>query len=274
MPDRFGRDFELVVRVGTKDVIINPPFRVVFDGTDSESGGLNKIQIQLYNLPERKRLLLVKDREGPAIIPVSFSVGYENNLQLLFKGAIDVGQNERQGPDIITTIGCKDGLDTLDAFTARTVKGGQTAVNALIEDMPVTTAGKITERPVLTRPKVLVGNSLLLIEETIGPGESLFIKDEKLYILKSNEVLGRFTPLVNAATGLISTPTREANIVTFQTLMNPSIKIGKLAQLQSVTAPHLDGIYKIRDINYSGDNYGDDWSMSCTGLLSSDWVTL
>lgn len=272
---RFNRDFELVVRVRDRDVIINPPMRVAFDADKSISGGVNKMQCQIYNLTEQKRLSLVKDAEDSIRIPVSLSVGYQDDRGLIFKGTVQVGKNERQGPGIVTTLECLDGgYDYLNSFTARTVKGGKVAVEAALSDMANTGTGKITDRPVLTRPKVLVGNSAKLIDDTIGPDETWFIDDEKLYIIKDNEVLSRFIPIVSAETGLISTPTREAKLVSFQTLMNPSLKIGNRCQLISTTAPHLDGIYKIRDINFSGDNYGDEWSMTCTALLSGDSVVL
>jgi hypothetical protein len=104
----------------------------------------------------------------------------------------------------------------------------------------------------------------------VGPGETWYIDNEQLYVIKDNEVTSGLKPVVSAATGLISTPTRDSKLVTFETLMNPTVKIGGLANLKSSTAPHLDGIYKIETINYRGDNYGDEWSQSCTGTLAAE----
>lgn len=272
---RFNRDYRLEVGILGGTVTVRPPMRIEFQADKSIRGQLNKIQIRLYNLSERNRLALVKDAEQRKRIPLSLSVGYQGRLELVFKGTVHTGSNARQGADIVTTLdGLDGGFDYINSFTSRTVAGGRRAVDAALEDMPNTGVGKINDRPVLTRPKVLVGNSVRLIEDTIGPGETWYIDDEQLYIISDNQVTSRFIPVVSAETGLISTPEREFQEVTFQTLLNPSIRIGGRVKLVSRTAPHLDGIYKIDTISYSGDNFGDDWSQFCTGRLASAAVVI
>jgi hypothetical protein len=250
--------------------------RISFEADKSISGGLNKCRIQLYNIEERKRLALAKDAEQQGKrIPIRLSCGYQDRQELIFKGTIFTGGTERQGADLVTTIESQDGgFDFTNSFTSRTVEGGKRAVDSVRQDMPNTDEGKITERPILTRPKVLVGNSAQLIDEMVGPGETWYIEDERLYIIKDNEVTSRFIPVVSAATGLISTPTRSSQQVTFQTLINPTVKIGRRVKLESTTAPYMDGIYRIETITYSGDNYGDAWSQTCTGRLGAGTVVL
>jgi hypothetical protein len=272
---RFSRNYVLVITVDGRNVVITPPMQIVFEVTKSIRGGLNKMNIQITNLSENKRLSLVKDAVQRKIMPVGLSVGYQDRIELIFKGTIHTGSNSRQGPDLLTSLECLDGgEDFLNSFTARTVEGGRRAIDAALEDMPNTETGKITDRPVLTRPKVLVGNSARLIDDTVGPGETWYIDNEQLYVIKDNEVTSGLKPVVSAATGLISTPTRDSKLVTFETLMNPSVKIGGLASLKSSTAPHLDGIYRIETISYGGDNYGDAWTQTCTGTLAAGTKTL
>jgi hypothetical protein len=249
--------------------------RISFEADKSTMGGLNKCRIQLYNIEERKRLAMAKDAEQKKRIPIRLSCGYEDRQELVFKGTVFTGGTERQGPDLITTLESQDGgFDFTNSFTSRTVIGGGVAVNAILEDMVNTGIGKITPRPVLTRPKVLVGNSAELLNSLVTPGETWYIENEQLYIIKDNEVTSRFIPVVSAATGLISTPTRESKLVTFQTLINPTVKIGRRVQLISTTAPYMDGVYRIETITYSGDNYGDAWSQACTGRLGAGTVVL
>ena len=273
---RFNRTYTLEIDIGTRTEVIKPPMRISFEVDKSIMGGLNKCRIQLYNIEERKRLALAKDAEqNEKRIPLRLSVGYQDKQELIFKGTIFTGGTERQGPDLVTTIESQDGgFDFTKSFTSRTVKGGGNAVDAARKDMTNTAEGKITERPVLTRPKVLVGNSAQLINEMVGPGETWYIENEQLFIIKDNEVTSRFIPVVSAATGLISTPTRENKKVTFQTLINPTVKIGRRVKLESTTAPHMDGVYRIETITYSGDNYGDAWSQTCTGMLGAGTVVL
>ncbi len=275
-PSRFKRDYELTIQVsGAQAVIVRPPLRISYTGNKSVVGGLNKFTIRIYNLKPSNRLALTKDAEQIKRIPLSFRVGYEDTLQLLFKGTVHRGQNFREGADMVTELECLDGgFDFLNSFTAQTVKGGQRAVDAILGDMPNTGVGKITTRPVLIRPKVLVGASAKLIDQVVDEDESWYIDDEKLYIIKAGEVISSFIPVVRASTGLLNTPTREQSKITFDTLLNPTLKIAGLCRLISTSAPHLDGVYKIDTMGFAGDNYGAKWGQSITGLLAAGYTVL
>lgn len=275
-PSRFNRDYELAVQVGSgRAIIIRPPFRIAFDVEKSVAGGLNKATIQIYNLEESNRLALVKDAESPKRIPLSLRVGYSGALRLLFKGTIHRGQNSREGTDMVTELECLDGgFDLLNSFTSATVRGGQRAVDQILTDMPNTAPGKINARPALIRPRVLVGASAKLIDDLLDDGETWFIDDEQLHIMRGDQVVSSFIPVVRADTGLLNTPTREQSKVTFESLLNPTLKIGGLCQLVSKTAPHLNGIYKITEMGYYGDNYGAEWGQSVTGFLAGGYEVI
>lgn len=273
--NRKGRNYRLTIGIRNGEVVVEPPLRVSFDAMKSIRGGLNKMTLQVWNLQEKNRLAIVKDAEQQTRIPFSLSVGYQDRLELIFKGTVHTGENQRQGPDLVTTLESLDGgFDFLNSFTSTTIRSGQRAVDAALQDMPNTQRGKITQRETLTRPKVLVGNSAQIIDDAIGPGETWYIEDEQLYVIRDNETISSFIPVVSAETGLISTPERKSREVTFQTLINPSVKIGRRVQLISATAPHLDGVYRIETINYKGDNYGDEWTQVCTGRLLAEAVVL
>jgi hypothetical protein len=270
--NRFNRDFLIQVDLRTGRYQFKPPMRIAFDCQKSVGGGLNKLTLKIYNLIESKRLELLKDPEDPQYIPFIFKAGYEGSLLNLFKGNIHTARTERSGTDFITTIEVLDGgYDTLNSFTSTTVTSNETAINSLLNDMPHTSRGRITSLPALIRPKVLVGNSTRLIEDHLQDGESFFIDDERLYILRDNEVVGSFIPVVSPETGLINTPERSMKQITFETMLNPSIKIGNLVDLKSSTAPHLNGKYKVESISYKGDNYGNDWRQTVTGQMATNY---
>lgn len=268
---RVNRDFRLEIAPAGGTIAITPPLRIVFEAQKSTRGQLNKLRVQIYNLNEDKRLRLVKDAEENKIIPMALQVGYQESLELVFRGNIYTGSNSREGADIVTNIESLDGqYDVKNAFTNRTVEGSSQAIKAILDSFQLVGEGKIAERPEITRPRVLVGNSAKLIDSVVAENEAWFIDDEKLYIIRDDQVIGSFIPVVSAATGLISTPERENKEVTFETLMNPSLKAAHRCQLISTTAPHLDGVYRIDTITYSGDNYGDDWKQTVTGRLAGN----
>ena len=258
---RFGRDYELIVTLNTGEAIsIKPPIRIQFDSVKSVDGGLNSCRVRVYNLSKDKRKKLIKeDTDINTKMPFLLKCGY-NKIEKIFQGFILESFSEKSGADIVTTIVAMDGLvDSQCSYTSQTVKKGD-SINVILKDMPNTTRAKISERPVVTRAKVLVGNSLKLVENNLKDDETYFIDEGKLYIIKQNEVISNLVPLVNASTGLLNTPTKKKYEVTFNTLLNPSIKIGGQVKLESVYAENLNGTYKVLTITYRGDSTGTDWS--------------
>lgn len=264
----FIRDYELSVRVGEVDVIIKPPMRVEFSAVKSISGQLNKILLAVYNLEPSKRLELYKDVEDVKVMPLLLFVGYQGRMELIFRGTIGWCASDCEGADIVTRIRCFDGgSDFVSSFICKTVTANDVAIDSVLEALPLVGKGKISERQQTIRPRVLVGSPSRVLDSLVETTERWYVDNERLYILKDNEVVGEYIPLVSAATGLISAPTRAVKRVTFKTLINPSVSIGKRARVESVLAPHLNGVYKVEDITYSGDNYGSTWFQECTGRL-------
>ena len=259
--DRFMRDYELIIKTNTGEaIIVRPPIRIQFDSVKSVDGGLNSCRVRIYNLSKDKRKKLVKeDTDTTNKLEFLLKAGY-NKIETLFKGFILECFSEKSGADIVTTAVSMDGLvDAQGSYTSTTVKKGD-AINVILKDMPNTTRARISDRPVVNRAKVLVGNSLKLVENNLKDDETYYIDEGKLYIIKQNEVVSDIIPLVNASTGLLNTPTKKKYEVTFNTLLNPTIRIGCQVKLESIYAENLNGTYKVLTITYRGDSMGTDWS--------------
>lgn len=271
---RFNRDFKLIVRTSYKDVVISSPMRINFTISKSVDGLLSGCTIKLYNLKESFRLALVKDAEDEAYIPISLFIGYKDKTELAFKGNVYRGQNERSSTDMVTTLECLDGGLILDAFVSETITKNNIVIDTILKAVPTLTKGRINPRIELIRPKVLVGNPIDLLNNERRQYENWFIEDEKLNIINIKQVTSNYIPKISAKTGLIETPTRQEQKVTFKILIDPSVKVGRLIKLESTTAPHLNGIYKIYNITYNGDNYGQSWYQTCTGYLNLDYEVI
>ena len=259
--DRFMRDYELIIKTNTGEaIIIRNPIRIQFDIVKSVDAGLNSCRARIYNLSKDKRKKLVKeDTDTTNKLEFLLKAGY-NKIETLFKGFVLECFSEKSGADIVTTTVSMDGLvDAQGSYTSTTVKKGD-AINVILKDMPNTTRARISERPVVNRAKVLVGNSLKLVENNLKDDETYYIDEGKLYIIKQNEVVSDIIPLVNASTGLLNTPTKKKYEVTFNTLLNPTIRIGCQVKLESIYAENLNGTYKVLTITYRGDSSGTDWS--------------
>lgn len=262
-PFRFNRSYELIV----EGITVRPPLRVSFSSEKSIAGGLNRLDIEIYNLREDSRLQLAKDPEEQRYIPIQFRAGYESSLEPLFRGSVFVGRNRREGADIVTSLECIDGgFDYQFSEVDRVVASGGDVVGEILKDMPHTGRGDIAERQQLIRPKVMVGRAPKIIDSIIDEGESWFIDNEQLHIVKDGEPIASFDPLVAPSTGLLETPEREQERVTAKTRFNPSVRIGGQFSLQSTLAPQMNGIYFVETISYEGDLEGDAWDQTITGL--------
>lgn len=274
MLNRFGRDYELNILFPNGDLVtILPEINIDFESEKSIQGGLNTSKIQIYNLEENKRNRLVKDIEDTKTkIIIELKAGY-SKLETIFKGDLIEGNSTRKGADIITTLEIQDGLfDLQNSFTSKTVRGKIT--DEILKDMPNTEKGKISSEPTLLRPRVLVGNSLKLIEENLNKDETYYIDNGTLNILKTNEITSDYAPVVSAETGLIDTPKKSMNEISFKTLLNPQLRIGGLCELISTLDKRLNGLYKIVTIKTSGSYQGSNWEQEVTVLFQNEYKVL
>lgn len=271
---RYNRDYELTIQTDLeKAIVVVPPFNIRFNADKSIDKSLNKMNIEVFGLSEANQLAIVKNAQEKKNFEIALKVGYIDSVEPIFRGYVNTGERSRRGADLPVTLECIDGgFDARFSFTSKTVRG-KSAIDAILEDMPNTARGKITEQKSLIRPRVLVGNSWKLVRENLND-EQYFIESGQLNIIKKNEVIGSFIPVVQAATGLMSTPTREESKVTFQTMMNPALKIGGLCEVNSVYATALNGIYKISAIGYDGEYEGSSWTQTVTCELAKDYVVL
>lgn len=260
--NRFLRDYQLVITTDSQEIEILPPINIEFDCEKSlESSGNNRLSLKIYNLNETKRESLQKDKDAKKYIQVKLLFGYENNLKLVFQGNVETASVERSGANLMLILECFDGLaDTKHSYTSGTATSKREAVDKILKTMPNTKIGKITEQNKIFRPKVLMGNAYEELKKLTKLDEEMFIDDEKLYIIKKDEVTDDYAVVIDAETGLIDIPKKQEEFVECSTVLNPAIKLGGVVKLDSLYAPHLNGEYKVQTISFSGGYE----SQSCT----------
>lgn len=257
---RFNRYYELSIEFKGRRFEVKPPMHITFDGVQSISGGLNRLNIEIYNLKEDTRRSLVKDSEDSEHYPLIFSVGYDGNIVRKFAGSVQTASSIRQGSNFITKITCIDGgADYLNSNICASSASVDDAFNSMFNTFEYTTKGKVSISTSLTRPVVMVGNTYETMKKHLKEDENLFFKDGTANIINNKQCLAGFVPIVSPETGLKATPERKSKITTFITIMNPTISIGGRIDLQSTTAVHLNGLYRINTNSFKGDYMGSDW---------------
>ena len=296
MTDRFLRDYILTIGLGAQAVVIRPPFRIVFSADKSDDATLNKMTLKIDGLNDDKRRLLVRDKDdkppknvkadadgNPApktelrandsrYFPIDLKIGYQGRVETIFRGSVDEAGSTRDGAQFVTTLTCLDGgHDFLHSFVSTSVTSKNAAIDAVLGTMPNTKKGKIGKQADITRPKILVGNSMATIQEMLDPDQRWFIDDERLNIIGGDEVVSGYIPVVSAETGLLNIEPKKKEVV-MNTYLNPSIKVGGLVKLISTVSPGANGIYKVRMISYSGDFDGSDWMQKVSCSLAENYV--
>ena len=298
MYDRFNRNYSLeIITLNNQKITIQPEIRIAFDVTKSVKGSLNNGTIQIYNLSQTNRNLIVKDEDiieedkekkdkdkennktedGTRTLPADYmqfelKAGY-SKIETIFKGAISKASSKKVGAEFVTTIEAYDGLyDMQNSYTSKVVKGNIS--EQVIKDMPTIKKGKITEQNPLLRPRVLVGNSFKILEENLALNETYYVDDGVIHIIKEKEVTSSYIPLVNSETGLLNTPEKLQKEVKFETMMNPLLRIGGLMQLESLYDKRFNGIYKINTIHYTGDYSGSDWKQEVLCIACNDYKVI
>ena len=260
---RFTRDYVLTIGVDGEKVTIKPPFEISFSVVESIlNRSLNKMNISITGLTKETCQKLIKHEIDKEIyLPVEFLIGYKDSVIRVFKGSVRVGEMSRSGSSFVSSLECYDGHpDFNESYTSRTVASGELSLNSVLEDMPNTGKGVVTKDVRTTRPRVLVGASSALLSE-LAEDKEFYIKDEKIFVINDDEVTSSLVPVVNADTGLKSTPIQDHINTTFVTVINPDLKIGGLCEIISVTNPSVNGVYKIYESSPSG-SYRGAWEQT------------
>jgi hypothetical protein len=266
---RFNRRYRLRIKLGNDLLEVAPPTRVSFTGTRSMGTLSNVFDISIYNLSPNRYKIMTKDADTRANqfefdnYTFTFEAGYEDHLGLVFAGQIHEASTRREGVDLITTISAIAGLhDLKHSFISQTINNIRVP-DFVIGEMGLTNKGKVSDIADLKRPKVLLGNAFKILNDSY-PDYKVFIDNNTCHIIKEGETTTDLTPVVDASTGLIGTPVRVQQRVSFETLLNSDITLGGNVDLQTTVSEYLNGLYNVESIEYAGDTYSDDWKQNVT----------
>lgn len=268
---KFGRSYRLLITSSRGNVTIDyakAPFTVEFDIKRSNQQSTNVGSVRIYNLADKTRNIIRKDENTydgtfATRLGVQFDAGYGKTLSTIFKGSANRAWSVRESVNWITQIEAFDGGDALiNAKTSQTFASGTPTskiIDAAVGDMSQygVEKGVISSyEDSLGRGNALSGNSAQIINE-YAPN-AFFIDNEKAYVLKDNDCIQGSISTINSSTGLLGTPVRSKNKITFDILFEPRIKMAQIIKLESnaertATAPlSFNGNWKVISIHHHG----------------------
>jgi hypothetical protein len=265
MTQKLNRRYRLLIDVGTAEqpevIEITDPLTIEFNITRGIHSSLNSGSFKVYNLSNSTRTRIFQDRfrlRGSSLLykRITMQAGY-NQLATIFRGNLLQSFPFRKGGDIIQQIDALDGsFGLLNSFTSLTLNKGTTANDAIDK---ISNDLVNIEKGIISQFNLVFKKSLSLFGDTIGEikkiirGEAdVFIDDEKLLILKTNECVEGQVQLINSETGLLGTPIRRNTFLQVEIVFEPRITVGQIVKIKSSVNPAYDGTYKVVGITHTG----------------------
>ena len=277
MTDKFFPTYELEIQTSNGSIVIPSDdkryFNIEATVNYSYSESPNTCDITIYNLNKTSRDAIFFDSfDYMQFRKMTFKAGYNGNLQMLFNGNIKEAYSDRSGPDVQTKVSGWDNFWYNNNYINETVQAGANrgkVIDTILQSIDTgqgvakLVRSKFEDEDSNLRSEALKGRPQDLIKERIPQDASLFFDDNKIFVLKDNDVIGKEGNilLINSETGLLGVPVKRNRIVEFKMIFEPSLRIGRAFELQSSFSDKLNGVYKVLSVSHSlslGENMGGE----------------
>lgn len=297
---QYLRVAELVVGKAGAGLLIRD-LRITFEITKTSDGTPNEGIIKIYNLSENTHSRIKNEFDD-----VILNAGYKDALAVIFRGNIRRVFKYKDKNDWITELDCGDGdQDFKTAVINETIEAGVS--DDVVVDRAVGTMSKTKKGPVKglganrrLRAQVLSGNTRDVMQKMARDNNASWsIQDGQLTFIPVQGVLDDEAIVVNAQTGMLTTPEQGDEGIKVKTLLNPLYKVygrikldnnnmkgqrQKIGQTKKTNEDVVkteqdkapvrqdpDGIYKIFKIKHKGDTHGSDWfsELDTVGLTAA-----
>lgn len=285
----FGRKYRIIVSDDSGNAYDVSDLHVIFKAKKTMLAEYYISNIFLYNLNV--------DTENKIIqygTKITIEAGYEGMYYgVIFEGDIvQTIRSKEEGTDYLLEIIAVDSERYLSSgFLNYNIKRGQTMREAvgIIATKSSTTAGlgNISDsfsESKYTRGKAVFGQARDYLKQLAKTQNATFyMNDGQINLVKVTDVPEGTIIKLDYDSGMIGVPTQTEYGMEVKCLLNPQLKCNILVQVQkediierqfqpgSIQYNNIeqDGIYRIIEITYSGDNRGQDWYCELTTIIQS-----
>lgn len=284
MARQFKRSYDITIVPVDGEARVIRDLRVNFEITKSLISTPNLCRIDIYNVNDDTLAALQRK-----YTEITINAGYEGNLRLLFKGEVRNVFQSKQGVDRIVTVYAGDGeRDWQNSRFNKTFADNvsiRSAINEVMASFKNTTIGVIEGVPDVSdklRGQTLSGSSSDIMDNFADEyGFDWSIQDGEIVITPvESSLTDSEAVLVNAATGMIGSPTVTEIGADVTTLLNPLMLPNKAFKIESVNADiqlgglffreikrtTAEGFYKIQEVIFKGDSREGDWLSTVKGI--------
>lgn len=242
--------------------------RTRFDIDKTAVGSSNKSKIEIFNLSSQSRTLISKGYS------IKLTAGYNGLNQTLFVGNIVNVQSGRDGPDIITSMECGDGEQSIIFATFDKSYPAQSTLVQIVQDLANAMgvgAGIALGIPSVVYNKGFVASGTVsdsLNKLLANQNLEWHVQNGNLNIIPQGAYNGQSAIVVSQNTGMIGVPSDNLDFVQFSNLLNPKLVPGALIQLISENVS-LNGFKTIRRSHFEGDSHDKKWQVACEAIKAT-----
>lgn len=285
MSRQYKRAYELTIIANNGEARVIKDLKVNFEITKSVLSYPNLCRLDIYNASP-DTLSVIQKKYTKIII----NAGYVGSLRLLFKGDVRNVFQVKSGTERITTVYAGDGEKSWqNARFNKTFAKNVTikaAIDEILKSFEGVTIGSIKGIPDVAdklRGQTLSGSSKDLLDNfAIEYGFDWSIQDGEIVVTPFEKPIeGDEAVLINAATGMIGSPTITEIGSDVTTLLNPNLLPNRSFKIESVgtdiTIGNLffrdvkktsaEGIYKVQEVVFKGDSREGDWVSTVKGRI-------
>ena len=285
MARQYKRAYDLTIIPEDGEARVIRDLRVNFEITKSILSFPNLCRLNIYN-PNEDTLSALQKKFTKIVL----NAGYEGDVRLLFKGEVrNVFQN-KMATDRVITIYAGDGeRDWQNATFNKTFTENvsiSSAIEEVLKSFEEVTTGVINGLPQVAdklRGQTLSGSSKDILDQFADEyGFDWSIQDGEVIITPVESPLeGDEAVLVNAATGMLGSPTVTEIGADVMTLLNPRMLPNKAFKIESVNVDiqlgnlffrnvkrtNAEGTYKIQEVTFKGDSREGEWTSAVKGRI-------
>ena len=280
---KFQRNYKLEVMGGDGMIhIFTYPLTLQFHISRAALASANNASLRLYNLNQDTRRSIYKDyfnNIDGSFKSVKLYAGYGDNLTLILSGHIKEASSykEEGAVDFTTHIDVYDWsfamANSLSAWTSVSPAPKQEVINRLVNDLVVNSpsssnlgVGYISFFPGdYGRPYTADGNTWDKLKEATN--DHCFIDNGLIHCLLDDDIFVGDTTLIDASTGLLSSPKKSESLLKIDILFEPTLQVGQKIGLRSSTESLYNDEYKIIGIEHSGIISGSVGGKCKTSLI-------
>lgn len=284
---QYGRKVSILVGQSSGAATELSDLRCVFKISRGDLQTPNSARVRVYNVSETTKQRIEKE-----FTRLVLQGGYEGNFGIIFDGTIkQVRRGRESQTDTYLDITAADGDSAYNfAVVNTTLAAGSTASDHVAAACTAmnpygVTQGYTLELPTnpLPRGKVMFGMARDFMRWTARTQQAVWsIQDGKTIMVPETSYMPGEIPVVTAETGMVGLPEQTQNGITIKMLLNPSVKIGRLINIDNASVQRYeyslnvgqqaqneriqqqaklqeDGFYYVMIAEHSGDTRGNEY---------------